>query len=82
MEEDDIYLIGESSGPYVSESQSFFASGVLTDYDTDGDDQLSQSEWNAWCRDEGYDSMSNCDKDGDGYCSYYELAEYSKNYGY
>jgi len=65
-----------------SEMATWFANKALEKYDADGDGRLSRSEWNTWCYYEGYDSMSNCDTNGDGYCSVSELKEYSHKFGY
>ena len=62
--------------------EDVFAQNVLERYDIDSDGELSSSEWDTWCLNEGYDSMNNCDKNGDGYCSYSELCSYSHNFGY
>ena len=61
---------------------SVFVKNVLEMYDEDGDGGLSSSEWDYWCSREGYAPMSDCDTNGDGFCSQSELATYSHDFGY
>ena len=65
-----------------SDYSSVFVKNVLEMYDSDGDGGLSSSEWDYWCSREGYAPMSDCDLNGDGFCSKSELATYSHDFGY
>ena len=65
-----------------SGSSNSFVSMVLNTYDADNDGKISGSEWNNWCAREGYAPMSDCDTNGDGYCSEAELETYSHEFGY
>ena len=71
-----------STSSSSSSYSSVFVKNVLEMYDLDGDGGLSSSEWDYWCSREGYAPMSDCDTNGDGFCSQSELATYSHDFGY
>ena len=75
-----------SSTPGSSSSSSsnsnVFVKNVLEMYDINTDGKISASEWSDWCAREGSAPISDCDTNGDGYCSQSELASYSHDFGY
>jgi len=71
-----------SSSSGSTDYSNVFVKNVLGMYDINNDGKISSSEWSDWCAREGSAPMSDCDTNGDGYCSQSELETYSHDFGY